>query len=840
MAARRPRLPRAEPALRPKRPIARVRSRTSGPPPSRIVGRVAAAAAIAAALLLAGAVGAFWWFGRDLPPVEALSTYEPPQTTRILDRKGQLLGELFEERRTVVPMSRVPRLLVISVLAAEDADFYLHEGLDYPGILRAVFSMATTGKIRQGGSTITQQLVKLMLLTPERTFTRKLRELILARRLEQQLDKDEILHLYLSHVNFGHGRYGVQEASRFYFGKNVEELTLAEAALLAGLPQAPGRLSPRRNPDAALERRSFVLDQLAAKRETHWPDVTEAMIETARREPIQLVPASSRGRAAPEVIAEVRALLPELVGERAARRGGYTVHTTVDLDLQVAAREAMEKQLERIDERHDRRGMLPPPTRKRGRGRARSPKKDDDEVRIERADDPPERAPLRMGPTYRATVVGLDDAAGTLRLEVDGHPAIIHLRDEARYNPEGLPPTGFAYEGAEVPVSVVQLPDGGGPGSEEADGETTGNPAVARLELGPEGAALVVDVGTRDVLAVVGGYRAAPGFNRAFDAVRQPGSTFKPVVYAAALRTRRFTPATVVLDAPLVYDEWAPQNYEAWRHEGPIRLREALAKSINVVAVRLTEAVGPPEVASLAQDLGITSPLAPDLALGLGASEVRLRELVNAYATFSAGGRWAPLRLVTEIEGPDGAAVPLPEPPPPRDVLSPAAAYLVTSLLESVVEDGTGRRARRLRRPVAGKTGTSDDARDAWFVGYTPRIAAGVWVGYDDRRSLGRRESGARSALPAWVAVMDAATAGQPKEPFPRPSGIIEATVDPKTGLLAADDGDGMPEVFLPGSAPTETARDADVADPTTFFLEQFAAVDGAPGAPKASGGADR
>ncbi|HJK96168.1 MAG TPA: PBP1A family penicillin-binding protein [Polyangiaceae bacterium LLY-WYZ-14_1] len=838
MAERRPRLPRTEPALTPKKPIARVRSGERGPSAAGVAKRAGAVVLALGALGLGALGGAFWWYGRDLPPVDALSEYAPPQTTRVLDRSGRVLGEMFEERRTVVPMSRVPRLLVVSVLAAEDADFYRHEGLDLPGILRAMWAAATTGEVRQGGSTITQQLVKLMLLNPERTLSRKLRELILARRLEQRLTKDEILHLYLSHVNFGHGRYGVQEACRFYFGKNVEELTLAEAALLAGLPQAPGRLSPRSNPAAALERRSFVLDQLADKRETHWPDVTEAMVETARHEPIQLVPASARGQAAPEVMAYVRRLLSELVGEEAARRGGYVVHTTVDLDLQVAAREAIERQLERIDERHDRRGTLPPPPRERRRRAASTrhrrdrddgPKVIGPEGRGEGAEARP-GPPLRLGTTYEATVVGLDDAAGTLRLDVDGHPAIVHLRDEARYNPEGLAPSGFAYEGAEVPVSILQLPPSpdGDDAAAPMDGPAPGRPpAVARLELGPEGAALLLDVATREVLAVVGGYRAAPGFNRAFDARRQPGSTFKPIVYAAALETRRFTPATVVLDAPLVYDEWAPQNYEAWRHEGPIMLRDALARSVNVVAVRLADAVGPGRVAELAGELGFSTPLEPDLSLGLGASEVELDELVNAYATFAAGGRWAPLRLVTRIEGPGGAPIDLPEPPSPKDVLSPALAYLVTSLLESVVDEGTGRRARALRRPVAGKTGTSNDARDAWFVGYTPELAAGVWVGFDDRRPLGRREGGARSALPAWVELMKTATDGRPESEFARPAGLVEEVVDPKTGLLAPEGEEGMAEVFLPGSAPTETARDADVADPTTFFVEQFAAVDG-------------
>lgn len=812
MASQKPRMPR-EPSLSPRKPIARVQ-RGRGPGPASL-GRRVAYAALTLAIVAVGAFAATMiWFGRDLPPVDALRHYEPPQTTRILDRNGEVLGELFRERRTVVPLERVPRLLVVSVLAAEDADFYRHTGFDYAGIARALLRMATTGRVTQGGSTITQQLVKLMLLTPERTVRRKIRELILARRLEQELTKDEILHLYLNHINFGHGRYGVQEASRYYFGKNVEALTLAEAALLAGLPQAPGRLSPRRNPDLALERRGFVLDQLEAKRAEYWPDVTPGMIRTARETPIALVPVEATSHAAPEVVAEARRALQEAVGEEAYRRGGFVVRTTIDLALQRAAREALTDQLDRIDRRHRYRGPL---VRERRRARARRETK-------RQVAPPPEpdgpRAPLSMGRTYEAEVTRTDDTAGTLELDVEGHRVLVPLRDEARANPDGLPPSRFAFEGAKVPVSIVRLP--GDRDEDDGDAETEGSPAVARLELGPEGAALVVDVEHREILAMVGGYRAAPGFNRALRALRQPGSTFKPLVYAAAIRSRRFTPATIVLDAPRLYDEWEPRNYEPWRHEGPIRLREALARSINLVAVRVTESVGPKAVADLARELGIEADLREDLAIGLGASEVTLAGLVGAYASFADAGRWRPLRLVRSIEDGAGAPVPLEAPAPPRDVLTAEEAYVVTSLLESVVEDGTGRYARRLRRPVAGKTGTSNEARDAWFVGYTPEVAAGVWIGFDDRRPLGRRESGGRSALPAWVGVMRAAVKGSDAAPFPRPAGVVTASIDPETGLLAPDPERGLREVFLPGTVPTETARRADVADPTTFFLEQF------------------
>ncbi|MCS6799377.1 MAG: PBP1A family penicillin-binding protein [Myxococcota bacterium] len=743
-------------------------------------------------------VGLFWYHGRDLPSVDRLRHYRPPQTTRVLDRHGRPIGEIFTERRTVVPMERIPRIMVLCVLAAEDADFYNHEGLDYPGILRALLIDAPRGRIT-GASTITQQVVKLLLLSPERTLSRKLRELILARRLEQELTKDQILHLYLNHVNFGHGRHGVQEAARFYFGKDVEQLTLAEASMLAGIPQAPARLSPRTHPEAARRRQRYVLDQLAQRREEYWPDVPPSAIEEARRNPPALVPLESREETAPELMAIVRELLRERLGEQALRDGGYVVHTTIDLDLQRLARRTLREGLEQIDARNGYRGPL-----RRPRGKRPAP-------------PPPQQARLSTGRTYEATVSGTDDDAGLIGLDVGGHRAFVSLAELGRYNPEGLPASRFAEIGARVRVSIERLadPDEGASAS-----------AQARLELGPQGALVAIDPRTRHVLALVGGYEAEPGFDRATQALRQPGSAFKPIVYAAALRARRITPASLLLDAPAVYDRWRPDNYEPWRHEGPVRVRHALAHSLNVVAVRLLEDLGPPAAVELAQALGLSGPFEPSLALALGASEVRPIELVNAYASFAAGGRWEPWRLVVRIDGPDGTRIALPAEPPAREPLTAAEAYLVTSLLRSVVTEGTAREAETLRRPVAGKTGTSNEARDAWFVGYSTDVVAGVWIGFDDRRPLGRRESGARSALPIWIAWMQGAHNGRPVTDFPVPAGIQVARVDPSSGLLAPVGAPGsIEEVFLEGTAPTATSTRPDVTDAAAFLAEQMGAA---------------
>ncbi|MFW2389415.1 MAG: penicillin-binding protein 1A [Polyangiales bacterium] len=754
-----------------------------------ILPKLIGAALVLGALL---ALGTYAYFSRDLPSVSALRDYKPPQTTRVYDRNRKVIGEIFAERRTVIPMSQVPRNVVLSVLAAEDADFYEHEGLDYRGILRAVGRDIVAGRAAQGGSTITQQVVKLMLLTPERTLQRKVRELILARRLESELSKDEILHLYLNHVNFGQGRYGIQEAAQFYFAKNARDLTLAEASLLAGVPQAPARLSPRRNPEAAKRRQSYVLSQLAAKRDVYWPDLSKAAIAAARDEKVEPVPLADRSGHAPEVLTIARRALRAAVGDEAFGAGGYEVHTTIDLGIQKNAREALQRGLRAVDERQGYLG----PFRRGKRRRGPKPTKPSDS--------------LRMGRTYIAQVTSADDENEKIRLDVAGHAAVARMRDAARFNPENRRASAFAKKGDLFPVSVTQL------GADE-------DPAIVRFERGPEGAVVVIEPRSRAVLALVGSFAAVSGFNRATQAVRQPGSTFKPIVYARAIQSRRFTAASLVVDAPAVYDEWKPRNYEQWNYQGAVRLRQALARSINMVAIRVVEDIGVPDVAQFARQNGITTKLEEDMALALGASGVKPIELTNAYATFAAGGRWAPTRIVSKIVAPGGARVPLEPGEPARDVMDPSEAYVMTSLLRSVVTEGTGAPAQRLGRAVVGKTGTSNEARDAWFVGYSPSVVAGVWVGFDDQRSLGRRETGTRTALPIWIDVMSAADQTPKETDFAMPSGVVRARIDPASGLLAYEgQEDAFEEVFLSGTAPVDVARSPDVADPNLFLMEQF------------------
>jgi penicillin-binding protein 1A len=757
-------------------------------------------AVVSLVLAIAGVAALYFvvrHYEAGLPGVTELKTYQPPQVTRILARDGTLLAELFTQRRTVVSVDSLPAHVKLAVLAAEDAGFYEHEGLNYLGIARAMVVNLRAGSTRQGGSTITQQVVKnLLLATHERTFSRKIREALLSRRLEQELSKDEILELYLNNIYLGRGRYGIEEAARDDFGKSAKDLTIAEAALIAGRIANPRDFHPRASLTTALSRRAYVLDQMHAK--GFLGDVAWA---AAKEEPVRLAPSTEvSSELAPEAVEMAKAALDRLEPEQ-ARLGGFTITTSIDPKLQAAARKAVRDTLQAYDKRHTLQGALrPPPSVADKKGKAKPPPRD--------ALVPFEGAPaFEQHRVLVGVVTEANDAAGTFDVQVGSATGTVRLGDFDRYNPGHLVPSAYAPPGARVRVSLL---------SPVVDGK-----AWLRLESGPEGAMVVLDVRTRQVLALVGSYEGQPGaLDRATQSRRQPGSTFKPIVYSYALHSRRFTPATLVDPTPAVFEgNYRPGNFEGWLGHDPLRLREALANSVNVVAVRVLHDVGPPNVVPWAQALGIASPMKPDLSLALGSYEVRPMELAGAYATFAAGGMYDEPRLVLRIVGPDGKDVPLAEPPPPRRVLDPAEAYVVTSMLTSVIDHGTGARAKVLGRPVAGKTGTSNGPKDTWFAGYSTDIAAIVWVGYDDGKTLGYAEQGAVTALPAWIELMKVATDGKPRVDFPRPPGVVTVKIDKRTGELPyADDEDVMDEVFLSGTEPTETAEpppppDAGVVD---------------------------
>jgi penicillin-binding protein 1A len=725
-----------------------------------------------------------------LPAVAELKAYHAPQVTRVLARDGStVLAELFTQRRTVVPIASLPAHVKLAVLAAEDAGFYEHEGLNYLGIARAMIVNLRSGSTRQGGSTITQQVVKNLLLnTHERTFARKIREALLARRLEQQLSKDEILELYLNHIYFGRGRYGIEEAARDDFGKSARDITIAEAALIAGRIANPRGYHPRTSMTAALSRRAHVLDQMHAK-----GFLGDAQWEAAAKEPVSLAPAidGAASELAPEAVELAKAVLYSVEPDQ-ARLGGFTVTTSIDPKLQAAARKGVREALAAYDKRQGLQGALkPPPITAERKGKSASPRDG--------------LTPFEGNPSFEqhkvlvGVVVGTDDAANTFDVRVGSAVGTVRLGDFERYNPAGLPPSAFAPVGARARVSLLQAP------SDSPDAKVP-----LRLESGPEGAFVALDVRTRQILAIVGSYEGQAGaLDRATQSRRQPGSTFKPIVYSYALHSHRFTAATLLDPNPDGFEGgYRPSNFEGWQGHDPLRLREALANSVNVAAVRVLRDVGPANVVPWAQALGIESPLKPDLSMALGSYEVHPIELAGAYATFAAGGVYEEPKLVLRIVGPDGKDVPLPAAPPPRRVLDDAEAYLVTSLLTSVVDHGTAARAKSLGRPVAGKTGTSNGPKDTWFAGYSPDVVGVVWIGYDDGRALGRVEQGGLTALPAWLSFMKQATEGQPRVDFSRPPGLVTASIDKRTGQLPyPDDSEVMDEFFLAGTEPTETAE---------------------------------
>ena len=755
--------------------------------------RLALAAGAATAVVGVGLWLLVRHFEAGLPKVSELKDYQAPQVTRVLARDGTVLAELFTQRRTVVPIASLPPHVKLAVLAAEDAGFYEHQGLNYWGIARAMLVNLRSRGARQGGSTITQQVVKNLLLNSrERTLSRKIREALLSRRLEQDLSKDEILELYVNNIYLGRGRYGIEEAARDDFGRSAKDLTIAQAALIAGRIANPRDYHPRANPVLALGRRAYVLGQMHEK-----GFLTDAQWAAATQEPATLAaPVETSSELAPEAVEMAKSVLYRVEPD-VGRMGGFTVTTSIDAKLQAAARHAVREALDAYDKRHGLDDGLKAPATADRKGRS-----------------PPPRdalTPFEGTPTFEqhrvlvGTVAAADDAAGTFDVRVGAALGTVRLADYERYNPRGLAPTAFAPPGARVRVSLL------GPVPEGQAGADGSEPRVPlRMESGPEGAFVAIDVRTRQILALVGSYEGAAGaLDRATQSRRQPGSTFKPIVYSYALHSRRFTPATLVDPSPDGFEGgYKPSNFEGWRGKDPLRLREALANSVNVAAVRVLQDVGPANVVSWAQALGIASPMKPDLSLALGSYEVRPMELAGAYATFAAGGTYQEPTLVVRIVGPDGKEIPLPDPPPARRVLDDAEAYVTTNMLTSVIDHGTGARAKALGRPLAGKTGTSNGPKDTWFAGYSTDIAAVVWVGYDDGRLLGPAEQGAVTALPAWMSFMKAASEGHPRADFPRPPGITNVTIDQRTGSLPyPDDPDVLDEVFLAGTEPTATAE---------------------------------
>ena len=747
-----------------------------------LLGMVAAAA---------GLTLLYFYINEDLPKISKLSDYHPPVISTVYSADNQKIGEFYKERRIVIPISAIPQMLKEAFISAEDSRFYSHPGIDVIGIFRAFIKNLEAGGVVQGGSTITQQVIKSFLLTPERSYTRKLKEAILAYRITKAFSKDEILFLYLNQIYLGHGAYGVEAAAETYFGKPVSQLNIAECALLAGLPQAPTKYSPFRYPERAKQRQIYVLNRMAAD-----GYITEAQAADAIKQPLDIKTKRSRNiEEMPFYTEQVRRYVESKYGQDALYTSGMNIYTAVHADLQKAAQKAVDDGLADLDKREGYRGAV------------KHLKPDEIDNYCNTIQQGLGNTPLKPGEMLNAVVVSLGKDRSAL-VRVGKYQGIIKPEDmrwARNINPEAARNSDIRHSGGILsPGDVIMVKVKNGASANRLEFSLDQIPKV-------QGALLCLEAGTGSVVAMVGGRDFKDSqFNRAIQSRRQPGSSFKPIIYAAAI-DKGYTPATVVVDAPVAFptgdgnDVWKPHNYER-NYLGHIPLRTALEKSINVVTVKILQDIGVDYAINYAKKLGITSHLEHNLSIALGSSGVSLLELVRAYSVFDNGGDLIQPVFITKIVDQNGKI--LEESHLQKEhVIDASTAYIITSLLESVIKDGTGRKALALNRPAAGKTGTTNNLNDAWFVGYTPEYITGVWVGFDEEASLGRGETGGVAACPIWVEYMKQALASKPVEVFPVPSGVVFAKVDASTGQPAGPDSQNVRfECFKEGTRPIHTA----------------------------------
>jgi penicillin-binding protein 1A len=754
--------------------------RRSGRESVRALGMVLRRAGVTLLFVIAIFVGAlsgiFLAYEKDLPQVSSLEDFEPNIITQVYTADGKLLGEFAIERRVVVSFKDIPPVLRNATIAVEDADFWKHLGVNPWRIPSAFIANLRAGRRTQGSSTLTMQLVRQpgLFLTPEKTYERKIKEAILAFEIEKTFTKEEIFTYYCNQVYFGHGNYGVEAASEFLFSKSIKDLTLPEAALVAGLPQSPSRLSPIEHPDRALQRRNHVLQRMLDEKY-----VSEEEARQAQAEPLRLNLKRDPPSIAPYFLEEVRKHLEKEYGSQRIYQGGLRVYTTLDSATQVAASTAARDWLRRLDRRS--RGFVPPTESVLKDGRFPD--------RIHLADW--ERT-IAAGDVVRGVVLASERALAVVRIgDYEAKVTPAEMAWTRRTNvAEVLKP------GTVAPFRIEALPEGGG-----RDLKVT-------LEQEPEvqGALLALEPRTGAVRAMVGGYDFERSkFNRATQAWRQVGSAFKPFVYAAAIEKAGFTPATLIVDAPISFPDnagvWTPHNFD-YKFEGPIPMRHALEDSRNVPAIKTLELVGIQTAIDYAHKLGLSGELPPYLPLALGAGEATLVEMTSAYSAFANEGLRMKPYYITRITDRDGNVIEEAR-PAARDAIRADTAYIMTSLLRGVVERGTAARARALKRPVAGKTGTTNDFTDAWFIGYEPALAAGVWVGYDDKRkSLGPHEEGSRAALPMWMDFWAHVTKDRPLQDYPIPGNIVFAPID-TAGHPAEPGAPGARmEAFIAGTEP--------------------------------------
>ena len=752
----------------------------------------------------------FFYYSHRLPDFSPLKGGNLNAYSIIYSEEDEVIGKFLMDNRIPISYEQIPKPLVNAFIAAEDADFFKHKGVDYKGILRAMFKNFLAGRIVQGGSTITQQVTKTFFLTPKRSLARKLKEAAYAFGLEQNLSKEEILTLYLNNIYLGNGAYGVEAAADSYFNKRVEQLNLAEVAMMAGLVKAPSRYSPVNNLKRAKDRQAYVLTRM-----TELGFVSQEQKEKALQIPLKI---QSRESAyfskAPYFTEFIRHQVERKYGKEKLYQEGLRIYTTLNLSFQKTAQKSVEAGLRELDKREGFRGpsqTLPPHEVK--------------ELPNKRKGTVP---PLPQKEIFEGVILSKEDSKKSYTVWVEDRKGILpysemswalNIKPTATYKPQKVKTPGDLLNPGDVVYVRVK--------------ESSKKEQALRLSLEQEpivqGALLCLDPRNGFVRAMVGGRDFSESqFNRAISARRQPGSAFKPLIYAAALE-KGYTPSTIIMDSPVEYSDpdggtyWAPKNYDE-DFMGPITFRNALAHSRNVVTVKILEDIGVGYALPFIKKLGIESSIKRDLSIALGTSGVSMMELTSAFAVFANGGeRIKPIfikKIVTmkgevleentpyiEMEEKEEEEETAKTPPPAskEQAISPQNAFIMTHLLQGVVQHGTGQRAKVLGRPVAGKTGTSSDYSDAWFIGYTPSLLTGVWVGFDDKTSLGKKETGARAALPIWINFMDQALRNTPLDTPKPPQGITFIKVNIETGLPTnTDSPETITEAFIDSSIPRE------------------------------------
>ena len=813
----------------------------------RLLGFLFAAGTVVFIVAVAGVAGMLWHYSKDLPDYSQLQDYEPPVMTRVHAADGSLLAEYANQRRLYLPIQAIPKLVTNAFVAAEDKNFYQHPGIDFTGMARAgLFYVENygTGRRPQGASTITQQVAKNFLLTNEVSFERKIKEALLALRIERTYSKEKILELYLNEIYLGFGAYGVAAASLLYFDKSVHELTIAQAAYLAALPKGPNNYNPFRRKEEAIARRNYVIDRMAED-----GYITQADAEQAKKQPLEITvrPTGAHIFAAEYFTEEVRRYIFDNYGEKKLYEGGLSVRTTLDPKIQSMARQAMVNGLVNFDESTGFRGAV---------------------TKIDISGDwglklAEVKSLSDIDPWHMAVVLEVADQSARIGLQPPRDPGgnVVKDRQTGLIQLDGVkwakPPNGTKpiQNVAQVlaPGDVIYV-------------EPMADQGKYRLRQIPEisGGMVAMDPRTGRVLAMVGGFSFDQSqFNRATQALRQPGSSFKPIVYAAAL-DNGYTPSTIVMDAPIEIDTgaggsgiWKPENYGG-KFFGPSTLRFGLEQSRNVMTVRLAQDIGMPLIAEYAKRFGVYDELPPYLSYALGAGETTVMRMVTAYSMFDNGGRRVIPTLIDRIQDRYGHTIfkhdkrdcqgcdaakwdnnPEPTLVDHREqVIDPMTAYQITSLMEGVVQRGTATVVREVGKPIAGKTGTTNDEKDVWFIGFSPDIVCGVYMGYDKPRHIGRLATGGHLAAPIVKDFLKVALADKPPIPFRVPPGIKLIRVNAKTGMRAGPgDGNVILEAFKPGTAPPDNYSVVGTETANGKPIETSVSPDAAAGAVRSSTG---